>query len=97
MTYDEMIAVIAAKRDGREVQRQFVAAERQEVWVEMIDGEQFDFVAYRYRIAPEPLTVWVPVYKDGTTGGTYMSECHARKSADGLAVDRIVKFVEVTE
>ena len=63
MTPDEQIAVIAAKRDGKPVERSYRAGPRYDQWVKMKDDEGFDFVTFDYRIAlpapRKPAELWM--------------------------------------
>ena len=51
MTHDEIIAVVQAHKEGKEIEREHKAHE--EHWVED-DFPSWNFVVFNYRIKPEP-------------------------------------------
>ena len=90
MTHDEMIAVIAAHRDGAAVEARY-----------SLNGEWFLLETPRwttngteYRIKPEPMVVWVNMYPSHV-GGVYSSEAIANAASAPTGVAR--KFIEVIE
>jgi len=66
MTHDEMIAVIAAHRDGKQIQFQSMLDET--AWHEYAAGEapSWDFMRRRFRVKPEPVEAWAVVRPDGS-------------------------------
>ena len=62
MTHDEMIAVIAAHRDGKKIQCQ--SKDGRDNWFDTPDPV-WDFAFCDYRIKPEPREWWVNVYPGG--------------------------------
>ena len=64
MTHDEMIAVIAAHRDGKAIQFRRHGDSK---WTGYLDGNspEWLFSICDYRIKPEPLECWVNVYPNG--------------------------------
>ena len=77
MTHDEMIAVIAAHRDGEAIQ---IRGHGDSPWTEVQDGDspRWLFALCDYRIKPEPLECWVNVYGDGSST-SYRTEERARQ------------------
>lgn len=95
MTHDEMIAVIAAHRDGKVIELCERHSNTGTGW-QLCKKPIWDFFHYDYRIKPEPRVIWVNEY-DGTLGmNQYNSEENARRAADKHTA-RQVKFVEVLE
>ena len=90
MTHDEMIAVIAAHRDGKAVEALDPSFGK---W-RAATGPCWDFSRFDYRIKPEPMVVWVTVYPTHV-GGVYSSEANANvlRGRGGT----IRKFIEVIE
>jgi len=58
MTYNEMIAVIAAHRDGKKLECRHAGAESSQ-WVRVGGIPCWNFTLYDYRIAVEPRRCWV--------------------------------------
>lgn len=97
MTHDEMIAVIAAHRDGKKVQCQ---VKNHADWYDYHNGDepQWDFNSFDYRIKPEPLVLWAAFYPDGGLQAVRTTEAALIKFFGGnLSETTIKKFVEVTE
>jgi hypothetical protein len=65
MTHDEMIAVIAAHRDGKAIQ--FRTVETECDW-RNIESPVWDFQSSDYRIKPEPIEYWVNIYPSKAIG-----------------------------
>lgn len=94
MTHDEMIAVITAHRDGKEIQvkRKDGVSTFGPLWPNPL----FDFAAYDYRVKPEPIVRYAAVDPKG-----YVYEYDASETAINIFVStrthlnlRKVKFVE---
>ena len=78
MTHDEMIAVIAAHRDGKAIQFSSRYSGQSMPWGDYtIDGPSWNFSAYDYRIKPEPLECWVNVNNAGQIYGPFDSNSAA--------------------
>jgi len=98
MTHNEMIAVIQADRDGKEVEWRPTGAER---W--RLATPLWDFDTCEYRIKPEPKAIWVNEYEDGSLRGHNTEQCADRycRNAVGDVGDDVVraavKYQEVTE
>lgn len=97
MTHDEMIAVIAAHKEGKRIQFKHKGTA---TWYECNDPN-WGFDAYDYRIKPEPReprVIWVNEYEDGLGG-----RCEATKEEiiSFCAIDRkrigVRKFIEVID
>lgn len=54
MTYDEMIAVIQAAKEGKAIEQYRRGRHDLGPWEPRTNGMMFDFVNYLYRIKPEP-------------------------------------------
>lgn len=75
MTHDEMIAVIAAYRDGKVVEfRQYGMSD----WKPIKGCAGWDFHTYQYRIKPEPREWYMVVFEDGSSLG-YSDEDSAKR------------------
>ena len=66
MTHDEMIAVIQAHKDGKQIEYLLKPVDR---WVEIHDP-QWDFLHYDYRIKPEPRE-WYLAIQHGTNSASH--------------------------
>lgn len=93
MTYDEQIAVITAKRDGKRVQLQRRDTLEPECWHEMSSNRHFDFERLRYRLAPEPLTVFIPLFTNGCFGYP-MESLEALRASLGSVGPGVVDILE---
>ena len=97
MTHDEMIAVIAAHKEGKEIQFKFKNLPDWEKCREPI----WDFHAFDYRVKPEPrepMVIWVNEYKNGFTGFQYSSlekALQGRNPESSCIATR--KFIEAPE
>lgn len=92
MTHDEIIAVVAAHRDGKDIEAKHHEAL---VWNLITNGHpRWDFPSYDYRIAPpKPREWWINIYPDGSK-----SRLHASKQiADDVAHARRTECVHVRE
>jgi|SRR3990172_6093053 len=83
MTYDEMIAVITAVRDGKEVE---FALEYKADWCRVLSNHKFDFGTYRYRMKPEAQVGYINVFACAPP----IIEClwPSRKAADNFIYSR---------
>lgn len=102
MTHDEMIAVIAAHRDGKQIECNATENEKDPAgWLiatHLDDDRLFDFGGFDYRIKPEPLVLWAAFYPDGGLQAVRTTEAALiRFFAGDLSETTIKKFVEVTE
>lgn len=59
MTHDEMIAVIQAAKDGKQIQ---LRRNSQEPWRNVV-SPRFDFDSFDYRAKPEPREWWVCTFQ----------------------------------
>lgn len=105
MTYDEMIAVIAAHKEGKQIECK-TKYDVDARWIEPchIENGNFNFSAFDYRIKPEPLVLWGLYKPDGSFYGTYrtLESAQDDKKYHDLRYpqcDHLTpkKFVEVTE
>ena len=96
MTHDEMIAIIAAHKDGKVIEW----ATKNELplkWTPKPKALSFNFGTFDYRIKPEPRAIYVNEMASGNLEScNYMLEQVAKDQArrDGLITR---KFIEVTE
>lgn len=73
MTHDEMIEVIQAHKDGKEIEAKnklFDSA----MWV-TINVSDFDFFSYEYRVKPKEIEAW---YLEGANGQYWVFEDYKR-------------------
>lgn len=93
MTHGEMIAVIAAHRDGKAIQ--FCSFDMGGEWRDA-DHPAWDFANYNYRIKPEPREWWVNTYV--ATSPAFTQRLYwSRKEADENAAPGRVECVHVRE
>jgi hypothetical protein len=92
MTHDEMIAVIAAHRDGKTIQ--YCRAHR-ENWVDIESDPVWDFQFSDYRIKPEPLECWVNTYKNSIYNALHPTEDSAKAAANEDTIRVAVHMKEV--
>lgn len=67
MTHDEMIAVIQAHKDGKQVQHRRKLGRPENQWGDSLVGPGWNFAEYDYRVKPEPREWWLLEFPDGTT------------------------------
>ena len=95
MSPDEQIAVIAARRDGKSIEKHdptYVS----ETWNPMDEDEEFDFSCWIYRIRPEPpkpREVFINEYHRGL--GMFAHD--TRDLADRNAVSDRIRCVRLVE
>ncbi len=89
MTHDEMIAVIAAHKDGKTIQ---IKGNISGEWNDA-DSPRFNFVQCTYRIKPEPLVLW-GVYCGADLFYVTSKESDAKTAYTTVDDRRIKKFVE---
>lgn len=95
MTIDEMIAVLQAAKDGKEIQWRPVSERLDFPWKDS-SATALNFADYQYRVKPEPRTIWVNEYPDQLCA--YESEQLAVARAGSDPTNRkAVKYVEVIE
>ena len=92
MTHDEMIAVIAAHRDGKVLEVCEIGTCRWELSWSPI----FNFDNFIYRIKPEPIVIWVNVYGREAMYA-YSSEDAAKDRGSSLCTSVARKFIQVIE
>lgn len=82
MTHEEMIAVIAAHKEGKKIE---FCRGLDHDW-EPCENPGFDFIAYLYRVKPEPPEPrewWVIAFPDNSTSASVMGgQEQARKLAE---------------
>lgn len=99
MTHDEMIAVIAAHKEGKQIECKTKQIEDAR-WVDPchLRKGDFNFGGFDYRIKPEPLVLWAAFYPDGGLMAVKTTESALRQFlGDELDAVILKKFMEVTE
>ncbi len=101
MTHDEMIAVIEAERNGKQLEvRRTRSAPDAPWWPRGLNAPTFNFSDFEYRVKKEPLVVYSIVNGSNALVSTYLYECAADEALGRLAIIgvvppyRKVKFVE---
>ena len=87
MTHDEMIAVIAAHKEGKQIE---CKSRSRNDWHD-IAMPNFNFEECDYRIKPEPLVLWGEYKHNGKLLTVYQSAQEPKYGGT------LKKFVEVTE
>ena len=98
MTHDEMIQVIQAHKEGKQLQYRG----KHSHWADIIDPPAWAFHAYDYRVKPEPRVVWINEYPRTVLGDTRLSTtAHPSKESAAFDASSSViatrKFIEVLE
>ena len=97
MTIDEMIAVLQAAKEGKQIQwrtRGCPAAD----WDDFNDFSAMNFGVFDFRVKPEPRHFWVNEHQDAQ-GRWFGPLCNSAKEAEAIAQHRlrIVHLVEVLD
>jgi hypothetical protein len=92
MTHDEMIAVIAAHKDGKTVQVRCKGSDREWGYT---SGPYWNFADCDYRIKPEPLEYWVNTYKNSVYNALHPTEDSAKAAANEDTIRIAVHMKEV--
>jgi hypothetical protein len=87
MTHDEMIKVIAAHRDGADVEFQ----DRSGPWSSTVKP-LWDFLHNQYRVKTEPLICWANVYSTGAPLFHYTKE-----EADANSMPNRIRCAKMVE
>lgn len=75
MTDTEIIGVVRAHLSGKEIQATPLVTKAEpvevcdvpaQVWFDTAGPPSWNFSAYKYRVKPKPIVVWVNVYEEGT-------------------------------
>jgi hypothetical protein len=102
ITPQEIIVLIRAYIDGKEIESQF-KEDNHQLWCEVnIQPMYWDFNNYNYRIKPEPRIIYMNKYPDGSIGKKYgisLGFCYktvndAKASAASTCIGQ-AKFIEV--
>lgn len=91
MTYDEMIDVIRAYKNGAKLQYRLVGDVD---WWEA-NTPRFNFFNKEYRVKPEKMKLYMGIYKDNTTCTSYRNESFELFKKRTPSAIRYVEFVEV--
>ena len=96
MTIDEMIAVMQGYRAGKKVEFRPISSK---TWrgYEFSAGPSWDFSNFDYRLAPEPMVLWVNINSEGCLCGPFESEQEARTYSLSNYRREAVRFVESPE
>ena len=92
MTLDEMIAVMQAAKAGKTIQSK--SKRYEDGWGDTPDPV-WNFNLYLYRVKPEPRTIFLNEYPDGSFGCPKYT-LQAAKILGG-SLGKVLKFVEVLE
>lgn len=99
MTHDEMIAVIQAHKDGKEIEFRDQRFTEFKEWVQCREPH-WNFRDCTYRIKPEPLVLWAVHVESVLVGSNHDEDLMIRVFNEHNAQFKNVtmkKFVEVTE
>lgn len=91
MTIDEMIAVLEAAKEGKEIEFQYINHPR--VW-NPASQPGWDFYRLRYRVKPELIERWVVITSDGEER-TFEFKKNATRFHEDHPGSRIVHLLEV--
>ena len=99
MSIDEQIAILQAKKAGKQIQ----LASRQHdprTWLDVsCNGHRFNFSNYDYRVKPEPRVIWINEHQGQTDKYDllYSSRDEAVANTRNNSIRVAVKFVEVVK
>lgn len=105
MTHDEMIAVIQAAKEGKEIEWKYVG--QNDGWNPLVGSTQgqvyFDFRSMEYRVKPEPVKprqLWINEYVGATPETPRLGRNYFGEPAKAIAMretgyKRTVLFIEV--
>lgn len=99
MTYDEMIAVIQAAKDGKDIEYRYPHQPNDWRLVEL-NKDVFSFGKFEYRIKPEPpkpKEIWVNEYKTADKLLAYETEREAKTGGNSEILRKAVLYREVNE
>jgi len=96
VTHDEMIEVIQAHKEGKEIQCRLKDPSLDEMGWLTKGGDTFNFTDYIYRIKPEPKEIWVNEHRQAVDIG-YSSREEAVNHAYWDAERVAVHYKEVIE
>jgi hypothetical protein len=88
MTHDEMIAVIQAHKDGKDIELRSVGGK---YWRDMAVST-FDFTALQYRVKPPQIEVWATV-RDGVIDSISADYNTALTSGNRLIPRDIIRLI----
>lgn len=89
MTYDEMIEVIEAVKDGKTIEFFYLGQ-----W-HICNKPTFNFDDTKYRVKPEPMVLYAIVNKSGEV--LFVDEKREGLEVSVMKGNRIVKFIEAVE
>ena len=97
MTHEEMIELIKAEMDGKQIQRAPTGLDWVGSFLDHSIAEEGLPAGYIYQVKPEPRVIWVNNYEGGSFEA-FKSFDKARSDADGWGCPVITrKFIEVEE
>jgi hypothetical protein len=92
MTYDDMLEVIKAAKEGKTIQYK-----KQDNWESLRKGyANFNFHYHEYRVKPEPKVIYVNENNNGEWLA-YDREASAKYCADRSTMREAVKYIEVID
>jgi hypothetical protein len=95
-TLDEMLAVLTAFKQGKQIQFRFRNPNYHDKWVSAAcPCWNFESCEYRVRPEPEPRTFYFNEYSDGSRGQCFLSEREALDA--GSRIGKIIKVIEVLD
>lgn len=99
MTIEEMVQVLEAFKDGKEIEYRL----RPEYWRSCHEGgwkkmvcSDWNFARWEYRVRREPKEIWVNEYEDGIHAG-HDSRGRAEAFCASYAIRRAVRYREVID
>lgn len=93
MTHQEMIDVIQAHKDGKQIQFQAGGCL---LWIDVQDNDpSWDFNSCNYRIKPEPRRFWLNVYPDTRIYKVHLSLQSATENKSKRIPVETIEVVEV--
>lgn len=99
MTHDEMIAVIQAHKEGKQIQYRPANALKDKGW-EDINPPSWNFHISRYRVKPAPREFYIPIWKsdpDNRWETAYTSKNSLLSTCEESELSHYIKVREVTD
>lgn len=91
MTIDEMIAVLTAAKEGKQIERRRTS---QDVWKPVPLGH-YNFGDYEHRVKPEPREWWAEIYSgNGKWGRLCPTEKDARDTGHNYPIVHVREVID---
>ena len=97
MTHDEMIAVIAAHKQGNQIEISQLDYHGSPVAWSVCHEPKWNFSGFRYRVKPEPVECWAVVENNGGVLYASIYKSLAVNECNGRGNCRIVRMIEAPE